>query len=42
MAGSMELTQANRDYLNAQSEYIRSLVELLNARTELDKILNEL
>ena len=42
MAGSLELTQANRDYLNAESEYIRSLVELLNARTELDKILNEL
>jgi len=42
MASSMELTQANRDYLNAESQYIRSLVELLNARTELDKIMNEL
>ena len=41
MTGSMELTQANRDYLNAESEYISGLVELLNARTELDKILNE-
>jgi len=42
MTGSMALTQANRDYLNAESEYIRTLVELLNARTELDEILNEL
>jgi outer membrane protein TolC len=42
MASSMELTQANRDYLNTESNYISALVELLNAKTELEKIRNEL
>ena len=42
MASSMELTQANRDYLNTESNYIDALVELLNAKTELEKIRNEL
>jgi len=42
MASSMELTQANRDYLNAESQYIGALVEMLNARTKLRKVLNEL
>lgn len=42
MASSMELTQANRDYLNTESNYIDAVVELLNAKTELEKIRNEL
>ena len=42
MASSMELTQANRDYLNTESNYISALVELLNAKTQLEKIRNEL
>jgi hypothetical protein len=42
MASSMELTQANRDYLNAESQYIGALVEMLNARTSLRKILNDM
>ena len=42
MASSMELTQANRDYLNAESQYIGALVEMLNARTTLQKIRNDM
>ncbi|MFW5916130.1 MAG: TolC family protein [Bacteroidota bacterium] len=42
MASSMELTQANRDYLDTESNYINAVVELLNAKTELEKIRNEL
>ena len=39
---SMELTQANDQYLQAQSNYTAALVELLNARLQLDKALNKL
>ncbi|MFP3859835.1 MAG: TolC family protein [Bacteroidales bacterium] len=42
MATSMELTQANDKYLQMESAYINSLVELLEAKVELEKILNEL
>ncbi|MFO8236047.1 MAG: TolC family protein [Bacteroidales bacterium] len=42
MATSMELTQANDKYLQMESAYINSLVELLQAKVELEKILNEL
>lgn len=42
MASSMELTQANSDYLNTESNYINNIVELLNARTQIEKIRNEL
>ncbi len=42
MATSMELTQANDKYLQMESAYISSLIQLLNAKIELEKILNEL
>ena len=42
MATSMELTQANDKYLQMESAYISSLVQLLGAKVELEKILNEL
>jgi len=42
VASSLELTQANTDYLTTISEYTQSVVNLLNAKIELEKILNEL
>ncbi len=42
LASSLELTQANTDYLTTISEYTQSVVNLLNAKIELEKILNEL
>lgn len=42
MATSMELTQANDKYLQMESAYISSLVQLLGAKVQLEKIINEL
>ncbi len=42
VASSMEFTQANDKYLQAESSYISAVVQLLNAKTELDKIKNNL
>ena len=42
LASSLELTQANSDYLTTVSEYTQSVVTLLNAKIELEKILNNL
>lgn len=42
MASSFELNQANSDYLTTVSEYTQAVVNLLNAKIELEKILNEL
>ena len=42
VASSLELTQANTDYLTTVSEYTQSVVNLLNAKIVLEKILNEL
>ncbi|MEG1499348.1 MAG: TolC family protein [Bacteroidales bacterium] len=39
---SMELTNANSDYLQAQSDYINAELKLLQARSELEKILGTL
>jgi outer membrane protein TolC len=39
---SLELTQVHNQYLTAESNYTRALVELLNAKTLLDKALNRL
>ena len=39
MSTSMEVTQANNQYLSSQGNYFRSLFELLKAKTELDKAL---
>jgi outer membrane protein TolC len=38
----LELTQSNNDYLEAQSNYISALMELFQAKTNLDKLLNKL
>jgi len=40
LASSLELTQANDRYLLVQSNYIRALSELLNAKNTLDRIRN--
>ena len=42
VASSLELTQANSDYLTTVSEHTQALVDLLNAKIELEKILTEL
>jgi len=42
MASSLELTQANTNYLNAESNYISSKMEVLNAKLQLDKLMNNL
>ncbi|MBU8893644.1 MAG: TolC family protein [Bacteroidales bacterium] len=42
MASSLELTLANSDYLTTISEYTQSIVNLLNAKIELEKILNDI
>jgi outer membrane protein TolC len=41
-ASSLELTQTHNQYLTAESNYTRVVVELLNAKTRLDKALNRL
>jgi outer membrane protein TolC len=42
MASSLELTQANNQYLNSNSAYTNAILELLNAKVTLDKTLNNL
>jgi outer membrane protein TolC len=42
MASGIELTQAENQHIAAQANYIASVVQLLNAKVELDKILNKL
>jgi len=42
MASSLELTQANTLYLQAENNYITSLMNLLNTKLALDKLLNNL
>ena len=42
MASSFDLTQANSDYLTTISDYTQAVVNLLNAKIELEKILNEI
>ncbi len=42
MASSLELTQANTFYLQAENNYITSLMELLKTKLALDKLLNNL
>jgi len=41
-ASSLELTQVHNQYLTAESNYTRAVVDLLNAKTRLDKALNRL
>jgi len=40
MISSNELTQLNTQYFNSQSNYYRAMMNVLNAKIELDKILN--
>jgi outer membrane protein len=40
MASSMELTQANSQYLSAQTNYFNALMEVLQAKHKLDNITN--
>jgi outer membrane protein len=42
MASSLELTQSNSLYLQAENNYITSLMNLLQTKLELDKLLNNL
>ena len=42
MASSLELTQANTFYLQAENNYITSLMSLLQTKLALDKLLNNL
>lgn len=42
MASSLDLATANNNYLQAESDYLSSIVVLLNARLELQKLMNKL
>jgi outer membrane protein TolC len=42
MISSLDLVQAHNQYLQAEGDYLRSASELLNARTTLDILLNEI
>ena len=42
LVSSLDLTTANNNYLQAQSAYISSMVQLLNAALDLHKLLNTL
>lgn len=42
MATSLDLTQANSNYLDAESNYLQALMEVLNAKLQLDKLMNKL
>ena len=42
MASSLELTQANSQYLQAENNYITSLMSLLQTKVALDKLMNNM
>jgi outer membrane protein TolC len=42
IASSLDLTQANSNYLNAENNYLSSVMTLLQAQTSLDKLYNTL
>jgi len=42
VASSLDLTQAHNNYLQAESDYISSLMDLLQTRLALDKLLNNI
>jgi len=42
MASSLELTQANNNYLTAQNNYLSSLMNLLQTKVAFDKLMNNL
>ncbi len=42
LVSSLDLTTANNNYLQAESNYINALIQLINAQLEFDKLLNNL
>ena len=42
MITSLDLTQANGNYLDAESNYLTAMMEVMNARLQLDKLMNNL
>jgi outer membrane protein len=42
VASSLDLTTANNNYLQAENSYISSLMQLLQAQVEMDKLLNSI
>jgi len=42
MATSLDLTQANNNYLDAESNYLSAIMEVMNAKLQLDKLMNTL
>lgn len=42
MASSLDLTQANSNYLTAESNYLSAVMTLMQAKTALDKLFNKL
>ena len=42
MATSLDLTQANNNYLDAESNYLTAILEVMNAKLQLDKLMNNL
>lgn len=42
LLSSLNLTSANNNYLQAESSYISSVLQLLDAQVELDKLLNDI
>ncbi len=42
MASSLDLTQANGNYLEAESNFITAIMEVMNAKLQLDKLINNL
>ena len=41
MASSLELTQANNNYLTAQSNYLNAIMNLLQTKVAFDKLMNK-
>lgn len=41
VSSSMDLTQAQNQYLDANSKYYQAILELLNAKTKIDKLINK-
>ena len=42
MISSMELTQAQSQYINAQAQFIQTMYDVINAKLQLDKLNNKL
>jgi outer membrane protein len=42
MATSLDLTQANGNYLDAESNYLTAMMDVMNAKLSLDKLMNQL